>query len=54
MLSTNTTNAGLRLLSQYIAGGISDDKFADQWDQLLVSGAKAYAAQNHIPFTPPK
>lgn len=54
VLSTNTTNAGLRLLSQLLAGGVSFSKFSTQWDALLVSGAKAYAAQNHIAFTPPK
>lgn len=54
VLSTNTTNTGLRLLSQLLAGGVSFSSFSTQWDALLVSGAKAYATQNHIAFTPPK
>lgn len=48
VLSTNTTNTGLRLVSQLMAGGISFDDFSTQWDQLLQAGAQAYATQNHI------
>lgn len=54
VLSTNTTNAGLRLLTQLLAGGVSFSSFSSQWDALLVSGAQTYAQQNHIKFTPPK
>jgi raffinose/stachyose/melibiose transport system substrate-binding protein len=48
VLSTNTTNAGLRLVSQLMAGGVSFSSFSSQWDALLQSGAQAYATQNHI------
>jgi hypothetical protein len=48
VLSTNTTNTGLRFLSSYMSGGMSFSAFASQWDSLLRSGAQAYAAQNNI------
>jgi ABC-type glycerol-3-phosphate transport system substrate-binding protein len=48
VLSTTTTNTGLRLVSQLMAGGISFDAFSTQWDQLLQAGAQAYATQNHF------
>ncbi len=48
VLSTDTTNTGLRLVSQLMAGGTTFDNFAKQWDQLLQSGAQAYAKQNKI------
>jgi raffinose/stachyose/melibiose transport system substrate-binding protein len=48
VLSTNTTNAGLRLVSQLLAGGVSFSSFSTQWDSLLQAGAQAYATQNHI------
>lgn len=54
VLTTKTSNTGLRLLTQLMAGGVSFDSFSTQWDSLLVSGATTYAKQNNIPFTPPK
>ena len=48
VLSTNTTNTGLRLVSQLMAGGISYDSFATKWEQVLQQGAAAYAKQNHF------
>lgn len=48
VLSTDTTNTGLRLVSQLMAGGISFPDFAKHWDQLLQSGARSYAKQNKI------
>lgn len=48
VLSTNTTNTGLRFLSSYLSGGMSYSSFASEWDSLLQSGAQAYAAQNNI------
>jgi raffinose/stachyose/melibiose transport system substrate-binding protein len=48
VLSTNTTNAGLRLVSQLMAGGVSFASFSSQWNALLEAGAQAYATQNHI------
>ena len=48
VLSTNTTNTGLRFLSSYLSGGTSFSSFASQWDQNLNTGAQAYAKQNNI------
>jgi hypothetical protein len=48
VLSTNTTNTGLRYLSSYLSGGMSYSSFASQWDQNLQTGAQAYAKQNNI------
>ncbi len=48
VLSTDTTNTGLRMVSQLMAGGISFSDFSSRWDDLLQSGAKAYASANHI------
>jgi raffinose/stachyose/melibiose transport system substrate-binding protein len=48
VLSTNTTNTGLRFLSSYLSGGTSYSSFAAQWDQNLQTGAQAYAKQNNI------
>src|ERR1700759_4840891 len=48
VLSTNTTNTGLRFLSSYLSGGMSYSSFASQWDQNLQTGAQAYAKQNNI------
>ena len=48
VLSTNTTNTGLRYLSSYLSGGMSYSSFASQWDQNLQAGAQAYAKQNNI------
>jgi hypothetical protein len=48
VLSTNTTNTGLRFLSSYMSGGMSFSAFASQWDSVLQSGAQAYAAQNNV------
>jgi ABC-type glycerol-3-phosphate transport system substrate-binding protein len=48
VLSTDTTNTGLRMVSQLMAGGVSFAKFSTQWEALLQSGAKAYATANHI------
>ena len=48
VLSTNTTNTGLRFLTSYLSGGMSFSAFASQWDSLLQSGAQAYATQNNI------
>ncbi len=48
VLSTDTTNTGLRMVSQLMAGGISFPDFSKRWDDLLQSGAKAYASANHI------
>jgi ABC-type glycerol-3-phosphate transport system substrate-binding protein len=46
VLSSTTTNNGLRLVSQLMAGGISFGDFSTKWDELLQSGAQAYAKQN--------
>jgi hypothetical protein len=46
VLSTNTTNAGLRLVDQLLSGGVSFSSFSTQWEALLKSGAQAYATQN--------
>jgi ABC-type glycerol-3-phosphate transport system substrate-binding protein len=48
VLSTDTTNTGLRMVSQLMAGGISFADFSTRWEELLQSGAKAYATANHI------
>jgi ABC-type glycerol-3-phosphate transport system substrate-binding protein len=48
VLSSTTTNSGLRLVSQLMAGGISFQDFSTKWDEILQSGAKAYAKQNKI------
>ena len=48
VLSTNTTNTGLRFLTSYMSGGMSYSAFASQWDSILHAGAQAYAAQNNI------
>jgi ABC-type glycerol-3-phosphate transport system substrate-binding protein len=48
VLSTNTTNTGLRFLSSYLSGGTSYSAFASQWDQNLQAGAQAYAKQNNV------
>jgi hypothetical protein len=48
VLSTNTTNTGLRFLSSYLSGGTSYQSFASTWNQLLQSGAQAYARQNNV------
>jgi multiple sugar transport system substrate-binding protein len=47
VLSTNTTNTGVRLVSQLMAGGISFPDFSTKWEQLLQSGAQAFDKQNH-------
>jgi ABC-type glycerol-3-phosphate transport system substrate-binding protein len=47
VLSTNTTNEGIRLVSQLMAGGISFPDFSSKWEQLLKSGAQAFDKQNH-------
>ncbi len=47
VLSTNTTNTGIRLVSQLMAGGISFSDFSNKWEQLLQSGAQAFDKQNH-------
>jgi raffinose/stachyose/melibiose transport system substrate-binding protein len=46
VLSTNTTNAGLRLVDQLLSGGVSFSSFSTQWEALLKTGAQAYATQN--------
>lgn len=48
VLSTKTTAAGLRLIPQLLNGNISFDDFSTKWQQLLQSGAEAWATQNHV------
>ena len=48
VLSTATTNAGLRLVQEYMDGSLSYSGFASQWQSLLTTGAQAWAAQNHV------
>lgn len=48
VLSTNTTNAGLRLVTELMSGGISFSGFSSQWESLLKSGAQAWASTNHV------
>lgn len=48
VLSANATNAGLRLVSQLMAGGISFDSFSTKWDEVLQQGAASYAKQNNF------
>ncbi len=48
VLTTATTNDGLRLVQEYMDGSLSYSGFASQWQSLLTSGAQAWAAQNHV------
>ena len=48
VLSTATTNSGLRLVQDYLDGSASYSSFASQWQSLLTSGAQAWASQNHV------
>jgi ABC-type glycerol-3-phosphate transport system substrate-binding protein len=48
VLTTNTTNTGLRDLTEFLDNGESFTSFASQWDSNLQQGAVAYAAQNHL------
>jgi raffinose/stachyose/melibiose transport system substrate-binding protein len=48
VLSTAATNAGLRLVQDYVNGSMSYSAFASQWQSLLTSSAQAWATQNHV------
>jgi ABC-type glycerol-3-phosphate transport system substrate-binding protein len=48
VLSTATTNSGLRLVQSYIDGQLSYSSFASQWQSLLTSGAQQWASANHV------
>jgi hypothetical protein len=48
VLSTAATNAGLRLVQDYIDGSMSYPAFASQWQSLLTSSAQTWATQNHV------
>ena len=48
VLSTAATNAGLRLIQDYVNGSMPYSQFASQWQALLTSSAQAWATQNHV------
>lgn len=48
VLSTAATDAGLRIIQNYIDGSLPYSSFATQWQSLLTSAAQAYATQNHV------
>jgi raffinose/stachyose/melibiose transport system substrate-binding protein len=48
VLSTAATNAGMRLIQEYVNGSLSYSAFAGQWQSLLTSSAQAWATQNHV------
>ena len=48
VLSTATTNSGLRLVQGYIDGQLNYSSFASQWQSLLTSAAQQWATTNHV------
>jgi len=48
VLSTATTNSGLRLVQEYLDGQLSYSSFSSQWQSLLTSGAQQWATANHV------
>jgi ABC-type glycerol-3-phosphate transport system substrate-binding protein len=48
VLSAAATNAGLRLVQDYVNGSMAYPAFASQWQSLLTSSAQAWATQNHV------
>ena len=48
VLSTATTNSGLRLVQGYIDGQLNYPSFASQWQSLLTSAAQQWATTNHV------
>jgi raffinose/stachyose/melibiose transport system substrate-binding protein len=48
VLSTATTNSGLRLVQEYIDGQLNYSSFASQWQSLLTGAAQQWATTNHV------
>jgi len=48
VLSAVATNAGMRLVQEYVNGSLPYSAFASQWQSLLTSSAQAWATQNHV------
>jgi raffinose/stachyose/melibiose transport system substrate-binding protein len=48
VLSTATTNQGLRLVQSYVNGSMSYASFASQWQTLLTTAANSWATTNHV------
>lgn len=47
-MGTKPALAGYRLVQAYIGGSMSYSTFAPRWDQVLQTGAQAFARSNHL------
>jgi raffinose/stachyose/melibiose transport system substrate-binding protein len=48
VLSTASTNSGMRLIQSYVDGQLSYSAFASQWQSLLTSAAQQWATANNV------
>ncbi|HLI00100.1 MAG TPA: extracellular solute-binding protein [Acidimicrobiales bacterium] len=48
LLTSASSNDGLRLLQEYLNGSLSYSSFASQWQKILTTAASTWATQNHF------
>lgn len=48
VLTANGSDAGGRLLEEYVSGSISFNAFASQWDTIMKTAAQQWASLNHV------